>query len=180
MTRDDLTAELRSHSRQEAFLPSEGPSPPTFLPIGLPVRETVQAGAWLLADDTGQAEPRRFPAARDPRFPNADQWLAEVRGDSMNLIGIVEGDLVHCVGADSGYSPRTGDLVEVERLRFQGAEREITLKQVEVRADQTVLLWPRSSNPRWKDPLSFRLGVPEGEEIEVRIRAHIVASIRRY
>jgi hypothetical protein len=103
--------------------------------------------------------------ARDPRFPHARQWLSEVRGDSVNLLNIVEGDLVHCVDAiEIGYYPRTGDVVEVERLRFGGQERELTLKQVEV-TEAGVLLWPRSTNPRFEvdpAPLELKAGARRG------------------
>lgn len=144
----------------------------------LPIRDTVQAGAWLMADDSRQ-DVAAYPAARDPRFPHAHQWLSEVRGDSVNLLNIVDGDLVHCVDAvEIGYYPRTGDVVEVERLRFGGQERELTLKQVEVTPD-AILLWPRSTNPRWKQPLEIAAGLRDGEEVEVRIRALVLAAIRR-
>lgn len=146
----------------------------------LSVRDTIQAGAWLLADDYRQDAPASYPAARDPRFPHAHQWLSEVRGDSANLLNIVEGDLVHCVDAvEIGYYPRTGDVVEVERIRFGGQERELTLKQAEV-TPEGVRLWPRSTNPRWNGPLELTAGTGEGEQVEVRIRALVLASIRRF
>lgn len=146
----------------------------------LPIRDTAQAGAWLQADDFRQDGPGSHPVTRDPRFPTAHQWLDDVRGDSMNIMNIVEGDLVHCVDAVAiGYYPRTGDVVEVERTRFGGQERELTLKQIEVTKDG-VLLWPRSSNPRWRAALELKDGVADGDEFEVRIRALVVAAIRRF
>ncbi|MEI9966019.1 MAG: helix-turn-helix transcriptional regulator [Caulobacteraceae bacterium] len=145
----------------------------------LPIRDRIQAGAWLMADDTGQTPPRVYPAVRDPRFAKADQWLSEVVGDSVDLLNIFEGDLVHCIDAVAmGYYPKTGDIVEVERIRFGGQERELTIKQVEVLA-QGCRLWPRSSNPRWREPLELRQGLAEGEEVEVRIRALVTTVIRR-
>jgi transcriptional regulator with XRE-family HTH domain len=144
------------------------------------IRDRVQAGAWLMAEDLDQGEPRTYPAVSDPRYPLASQWLSEVVGDSVNELRIFSGDLVHCVSvADIGYAPKSGDVVEVERLRFGGAERELTLKQVEVTPDG-VLLWPRSTNPRWREPLSLTEGVGEGEEIEVLIRGVVLAAIRRF
>lgn len=149
-------------------------------PAMLPIRDIARAGAWLMADDVGQDQPATYPAVRDPRFPHAHQWLTEVQGDSMNLLNIVDGDLVHCVDAvEIGYYPRTGDVVEVERLRFGGQERELTLKQIEVTAEG-LRLWPRSSNPRWRAPLEMTAGLRETEqEVEVRIRALVIAMIRR-
>ena len=143
------------------------------------IRDRVQAGAWLAADDTDQGEPRRYPFARDPRFPHADQWLSEVVGDSVDKLGIFSGDLVHCVDVEgSGWALQSGAVVEIERLRFGGSERELSIKQVEV-TPQGVLFWPRSSNPRWQEPLSLTDGA-EGEEIEVRVRGLVVQSIRRF
>lgn len=144
----------------------------------LPIRDRIQAGAWLAADDLAQTF-RTFPAARDGRYPTANQWISEVTGDSMNLLSIFDGDYVHCVDAtDIGYHPRHGDIVEVERLRNGGAERELTLKQIEMTGAGFVLA-PRSTNPRWQQPLRLGDGVHEGDEYEVRIRALVVTTMRR-
>ncbi len=145
----------------------------------LPVRDRVQAGAWLLADDLGQSEARQEPAQRDPRYAHADQWLSDVIGDSVDLLRIFDGDMILCVDIiGAGYHPKTGDIVEVERLRFGGQERELTVKQVEVRDDGSILLWPRSSNLRWREPLRM---VPDQaeSEIEVRIRGLVLTTIRK-
>ena len=145
----------------------------------LPIRDRVQAGAWLMADDTSQVPPRRHAFARDPRFPHADQWLSEVIGDSVDRLGIFDGDLVHCVDFEgAGIGLQTGQIVEIERLRFGGSERELSIKQVEITATGA-LLWPRSSNPRWTDPLSMTAGTAN-DEVQVQIRGLIVQSIRRF
>lgn len=147
-------------------------------PQTLPIRDRVQAGNWLEADDTSQVSPRKHAFARDPRFPHADQWLSEVFGDSVDRLGIFDGDLVHCVDFEgAGVSLQTDQIVEVERLRFGGAERELSVKQVELTATGP-LLWPRSSNPRWATPLSMTDGATD--EVEVRIRGLVVQSIRRF
>lgn len=147
----------------------------------LPIRDRIQAGAWLLADDTVQDFPRTFPAAKDGRYPFAKQWISEVAGDSMNLLGIQDGDYVQCVDAiDISYYPRHGDVVEVERLRNGGRERELTLKQIEMTATGFVLA-PRSTNPRFQQPLRLDEGVAnDGEDYEVRIRALVVTTMRRF
>ena len=147
---------------------------------GLRLRDRVQAGAWLAADDTVQVFPRTYPATLDGRYPHADQWLSEIVGDSMNRLSIYDGDFVHCVDAGAiSYQPRHEDIVEVERLRNGGAERELTVKQIEISA-QGILLCPRSTNPRWTEPLRLDDGMDDGEEFEVRIRSLIVGSMRRY
>lgn len=146
----------------------------------LPIRDRVQAGAWLLADDVAQMPRGTYPVVKDSRYPYADQWLSEVVGDSVDRLNIFDGDLVHVVDAIGiGYWPQTGHVVEVERVRFGGLERELTIKQVEV-TESGVLLWPRSTNVRWREPLQLTDGVRDGEEIEVRIRSLVLASIRRF
>jgi transcriptional regulator with XRE-family HTH domain len=147
----------------------------------LPVRGRIQAGAWLAADDDMlQGEPRRVPAAFDPRFPREAQYLREVAGDSVDQLRIYDGDLVHLVDiAAIGYSPITDDIVEVERTRFGGQFREITLKQVETTPDGYIL-WPRSSNPRWQEAIDLRAGVPHEEEVQVNFRGLVLNSIRQF
>jgi hypothetical protein len=170
------------------------PAPPRRMPGGaetgpLIVRGLVQAGLWEeLGAAQAPAEPETYPAAPDPRYPAAVQWLSRVRGDSMNAMsrngqpaGILDGDLVHLVDAIAiEYVPRTGDVVEVERIRFDGSEREITLKQVEVKPNGEVLLWPRSSNPRWKDPVPYLEGVRGKEHVEVRVRGKMLQVLRQF
>lgn len=148
--------------------------------VGLVIRDRIQAGNWLEADDTGQSSFRTFPAVKDARYLHADQWLSEVVGDSVNRLNIFEGDMVHLVDAIAiGYHPRTGDVVEVERLRHGGGERELTVKQIELVPDG-LLLWPRSTNARWSKPLELREGTSDNEDIEVRIRGLVIGLHRRF
>lgn len=143
------------------------------------IRDRVQAGAWLMADDTDQGDPRRYAFARDPRFPHADQWLSEVVGDSVDKLGIFSGDLIHCVDVEgSGWALQSGAIVEIERLRFGGSERELSVKQVEV-TPGGVLFWPRSSNARWQEPLSLIDGAGD-DDVVVRVRGLVVRSVRQF
>jgi transcriptional regulator with XRE-family HTH domain len=145
----------------------------------LPMIGPVQAGAWLAIDDTGQDEPPMLPAARDRRYPQAAQWLREVRGDSMNARNIYPGDLAHIVELiGSGVNLNTGMIVEVTRERDGGGLREITLKEVEIGDDGSVVLWPRSTNQKWKDPV--RLGDDTGSDIQVTITGLLLAKITRF
>lgn len=181
MTRDDLLDARRGldapggKPRVSAEIREFRPRPP----IGeLIIRDRVQVGSFT--DDLARPEPRPYPALRDPRYPTADQWLSQVGGDSMDLVGIMDGDLIHCVAAaDVGYQPRTGDIVEVERLRFGGRMRELSVWQVEVTMDG-VLLWPRSSNDLYRSPVVLTDSSSDTEEAEVRVRGLVVGSLRRY
>lgn len=156
--------------------------PPTRTPqlTSLPLVGTVQAGAWLVIDDMSQDQPEYFPAAQDGRYPHARQYLREVRGDSVNALGIHEGDLAHLVDfAEAGVRLNTGNVVEVTRYRDDGALREITLKEVEVTPDGGYLLWPRSTNPRWKEPLKWTEGA-DGEDVNVHVTGLLLAAIKRF
>lgn len=144
----------------------------------LPILGNIQAGAWLELDETVQTEPIFFTAVADRRYPHAPQWLREVRGDSMNARGIVPGDLAHIVDLTAaGVNLNTGMVVEVTRMRNGGSEREITLKEVEI-TDGGVLLWPRSHNPRWKDPVVLDDG--QSGDVEVQITGLLLQAIKRF
>jgi SOS-response transcriptional repressor LexA len=144
----------------------------------LPMIGPVQAGAWLAIDEVAQDEPVMWPAAHDRRYPHAKQWLREVQGDSMNARNIYPGDLAHMVEiVGSGVNLNTGMIVEVTRSRAGGALREITLKEVEV-TDGGLLLWPRSTNPKWKEPVVLDDG--SGTDIEVEVTGLLIATITRF
>lgn len=145
----------------------------------LPLLGQVRAGAWLSLDDSVQDDPVMRTAAVDPRYPHATQWLREVVGDSMDARGITSGDLVHLVDwAESGLELATGQIIEVTRYRDGGELREVTLKEVEVKGPGHYLLWPRSTNARWKDPIVLNGGDDDGPE--VKVTGLLLASIRRF
>jgi hypothetical protein len=157
---------------------------------GLPMRDAIRAGAWLEVATVSQMEypvTEDYPASPDPRFPRAAQWVRPVHGDSMNALtknghpaGILDGDRVHVVDAYAiGYTPVSGDVVEVERSRFNGREHELTLKQVEVDAAGQVTLCPRSTNPRWREPISY-LDKGDEEHVDVRISGKVLRVLRDF
>lgn len=142
----------------------------------MPLMSNIQAGAWLAMDETGQDEPKLVRHAKDVHYPHARQWLREVQGDSMDAVGVMPGDLAHLVEF-FGAGLENGMIVEVTRTRDGGALREITLKEVEV-SDRGVLLWPRSTNPRWKD--AIRLNDEASGDIQVEVTGILVATTRRF
>lgn len=96
----------------------------------------------------------------------------------MNARNIYPGDLVHLVDLiNSGVRLNTGMIVEVTRTRDGGALREITLKEVEV-TEGGITLWPRSLNPRWKDPIVLDDG--DGGDLDVEITGLLIAKITRF
>lgn len=145
----------------------------------LPLVGQVRAGAWLAIDESSQEEPVMLTAALDARYPHARQWLREVVGDSMSAKGINDGDLAHLADwAGTGLELSNGQVIEVTRYRDGGELREVTLKEVEVKGLGHYLLWPRSTNPRWKDPIVLN-GEDDGG-VEVRVTGLLLASIRRF
>ncbi len=145
----------------------------------LPIIGPVQAGNWLEVDDYSQVEPSMYPAAHDRRYSGVKQWLREVKGDSMNARNIYPGDLAHLVEIiGSGVNLNTGMIVEVTRTRGGGTLKEITLKEVEFNGTGEIVLWPRSNNPKWRDPV--RLDDGSGSDIEVEITGLLVAKITRF
>jgi SOS-response transcriptional repressor LexA len=144
----------------------------------LPLIGPIQAGKWAEIDETIQDEPLFFSVVADRRYPHARQWLREIRGDSMNARGIMPGQLAHIVDiAEAGVNLNTGMIVEVTRCRDGGALREITLKEVEISADG-MKLWPRSTNPRWSEPISLDDGTTG--DIEVQITGLLLQAVQRF
>lgn len=145
-----------------------------IVPRYLPVRYKVQAGLWYEVDAEEPPVQVSHAVAPDPRYANWPQWLELVVGDSVNT-KILPGHFAHVVDAvDMGYAPRDGDWVVVERRR--GGTRERTIKQVEVRGDGQICLWPRSTNPKWSEPVDLCEGVRDGEEIEAEIVGLVIGS----
>jgi SOS-response transcriptional repressor LexA len=138
--------------------PHEAVENPTKLPDGpLPYAGTVAAGDWLSDDDFNQdVADNTVPASipRHPGYSRLPQMAWRVRGDSMNEVGIFDGQWI--VGASyADYVDRIGELtngsfVVVERTRAQGSERELTVKEVQF-ARRGMRLVPRSTNKRHRE-----------------------------
>ena len=147
-------------------------------PHFLAVRYVVQAGAWFELETEEPPEQVSLAVLPLPKYAAWPQWLEKVVGTSANR-RIPDGHYIHVVDAlEMGYAPRNGDWVVVLRMRDQGAVHERSVKQVEVQADGSIHLCPRSDDPRWQTPLDYTAGARNGEEgIEVRIVGLVVAAI---
>lgn len=152
------------------------PAEAQIVPLFLPVRYRVQAGHYIEVDLASQDFPSPPRAVRpDPQYGEWPQWLELVVGDSVNK-EIPEGHFAHVVDAiEMGYAPTQGDFVVVERRREQGRLRERSIKQVEIKPDGAIELWPRSHNPDWNKPLV--LSHPE-EGVEVEIVGLVIGAYR--
>lgn len=118
--------------------------------VQLPVRGETAAGKWLEFDDL---DTERYPPilAIAGRYPVEEQFVYRVSGPSMDKARIFDGDFVICVPYwHVRTSPTPGDLVVVERRRGPVFER--TLKELQMSGD-TFELWPRSTDPRFQQPI---------------------------
>jgi hypothetical protein len=150
--------------------------PPLHAPLGrdaiLPVRHKVRAGSWLEEDDTAQDHANGPAVAPDARFP-VDQWLEEVEGDSVDELA-PEGSFVQVAAWEGlGLTPTTGQIVVVQRTRDQGALRERSIKVVR-RQGRRIELWPKSTNPRWNQPLVLVEDPSRADETTVALAGLVI------
>lgn len=139
----------------------------------LPYAGVIQAGSFLAVDDFNQ-DPDDVPAyvLPDPAYSRVRQYAWRSRGDSMDQAGIVDGMWV--VGADAAdyidvYGDiESGDLVVVERTRYQGQERELTVKEVHFFRDRYELR-PVSSNADHVPIVVSHDHSVDGDGLEVKI-----------
>lgn len=147
-----------------------------IIPLFLPVRYRVQAGAWIEMDFAEQDYPSPPRAVTpDPAYGDWPQWLELVVGDSIDR-EIQPGSFEHVVDAiEMGYSPQDGHFVVVERRRDQGRLRERSIKQVAIGRHREIELWPRSTNPIWDKPLQL---AHNEEGVEVEIMGLVIGAYR--
>src|SRR5258706_13174 len=82
--------------------------------------------------------------------------------------------VARAVGADRDA------LLAIRAEILGGHLREPTVERVETTAVGEVLLCPRSSNPRWRDPIRINAEGMSEEHDEVRVRGLVLSSIRRF
>ncbi len=140
----------------------------------LPFAGKVQAGAFVAADDYFNQDVEEVPdyVKPDPSYSKVRQYAWRSYGDSMNEAGILDGMWV--VGADASdyvdiYGDiRTEDLVIVERTKHQGAERELTVKEIHYFRDRYELR-PVSSNPEHEPIIVKHSHDVDADGMEVRV-----------
>lgn len=146
--------------------------------IGLTYGGIVEAGAFREVDMLNQDSPRIIPLPRDARYPRCRQYAFEVRGDSMNLAKIEEGMWVTGVDyidfTEWHGEVRSGMKVVVERSRAQGAERELTVKELHFTRDHIEFV-PRSSNPEHK-PVKVKADFKADNGINIRVLAIVTGA----
>ena len=143
----------------------------------LPIRYEVGAGQWQEVSDS-QIFLGVGTVAPDPAYAGFPQWLERVQGDSMDR-DYRKDELVHVVDAIAlGYAPQHGDHVILVRRRNDGAEMERTIKEVVRTPGGRLEFWPRSNNPRWKDPIVLNEGLAGDPTMEVEVGGLVIGSYR--
>lgn len=133
----------------------------------LPIRYRVAAGTWMESDQAADEPLGWADILPRPGIADGDQWAEIVVGDSFNM-RFPEGTILHVCSA-FGAEPRKmhGKRVVVERVRDGGHLRERTVKEIVVTAAGEVELWPRSFNPKWSEPIKWRAGLRDGDEVKI-------------
>lgn len=143
----------------------------------LQIEGFIAMDRWMAESETPPSPHRLSTIVRDPRFPDAGQWLALVLGDGLSRRGIANGDVIHFVDAWSiDNRVGHGDIVVVERGCARGRGREFTLGEIEI-TPAGARLAPGSA------AASLDLRVPgacsRGEEVSaIRVRGLALQIIR--
>jgi SOS-response transcriptional repressor LexA len=143
----------------------------------------VQAGKFLAVDEYFQQDGYEVPefVHTVSSWGKVRQYAYQVRGHSMSAVGIDDGDWVVAADAadfiDKYGEIESGEMVVVERTRFQGAERELTVKEIRFYRDRYEL-HPRSTEPG-HDPIVVPHGGSE-DGIEVKIVGVLLTSYKTF
>lgn len=150
----------------------------------LVIRGFVQAGVWQehFDDNWGEAHMGEHPVLPEPDYDVGDQFLLEVRGDSMNASEpqpIREGALLKCVSFSAWRRPvETGGIVVIRRNRYAGGVAEFTVKRAHVFNDR-VEFRPESTNPAYMPIVLPKPATDNGDETEIQVVAVVTEIIYR-
>jgi repressor LexA len=126
--------------------------------INIPLFDSVGCGELMFADPTVQ---EMIPVKSELMSKGSKYFVLRTSGDSMNLAGINDGDLVLC---RKNYHPEEGNNV----VALIGDDA--TIKEYR-RENGVVVLRPKSSNPKHK-PLRFT------NNDEIRVQGVVVCVIK--
>ena len=182
---DALTKILSVLSKNDADFVSEGLQSSLSLPVAEPTQRPVfsgyvRAGWFELNDSEMNQDPEGVPeyVISVPRWSRARQYAYKCIGDSMVDVGIYDGMWV--VAADAAdyedfYGDIiTGDLVVVERARFERSEIELTIKEAHFFRNHYELR-PRSPNTAHQTIIVQRDHSGE-DDVQVRMVAVVLAA----
>ncbi len=133
-------------------------SPYSGIMINIPLFDSVGCGELMFADPTVQ---EMIPVKSELMSKGSAYFVLRTSGDSMNLAGINDGDLVLC---RKNYHPEEGNNV----VALIGDDA--TIKEYR-RENDMVVLKPKSSNPKHK-PLKFT------NNDEVKVQGVVICVIK--
>jgi transcriptional regulator with XRE-family HTH domain len=164
-------------------------TPKQTLIFPIPLAGAVEAGVFRALEIEAK-NPKDSPVMGDPRYAEVPQYAWEVRGDSMTLAGIDDGMYILTATADDfreKYGPvKVGSFVIVQRLRADGSERELSVKEYSIPrplgdSRDGFELRPRSPNNAHK---SYFISADTGEQLEgtqeIEIVGVVLAAIRLF
>lgn len=143
----------------------------------IPVRGEVAAGQWLetvpFLDDIELDDWLDGLAVPEGMKPYT--YALRVKGSSINRLA-PDGTFLVCLDITSGIEIHHRDVVIVERIRDQGALREVTAKRLLQRGDEIVLM-PESDDPAWQTEIVLK-DDPYQMDAEIRVVAKVKHVVR--
>ncbi|WMT85599.1 helix-turn-helix domain-containing protein [Pelagibacterium sp. 26DY04] len=143
----------------------------------IPVRGEVAAGQWLetvpFLDDLQLED--WLDGLAVPEALKPFTYALRVKGSSINRLA-PDGTYLVCLDITSGVEIHHRDVVVVERIRDQGALREVTAKRLLQRGDEIVLA-PESDDPAWQTEIVLK-DDPYQMDAEIRIVAKVKHVVR--
>lgn len=142
-------------------------------PAPIPVTGYVEAGNWFDVENDRTVQDEYYvPAHHD--FPPACQRAFVVSGNSINRIARPGAILVTVNIIGAGISLKDGDLVVVERSRYDGQMVERTAKRLR-RTASGWELWPESDDPNFQRPIVVN-GSMEHENYDIKYKVLLIVS----
>jgi SOS-response transcriptional repressor LexA len=136
------------------------------VPVGyIGVKGKVAANSWMNVDDMdfGYDDQEHVPSVGN--YPIDWQFALKIEGNCLNKIAN-HGDILVCVDTiASAIDIEPGDLVIVERSRYDGEMVERTAKRVRM-TSEGYELWPESTDPQHQAPIKLTGGA-DGETVRV-------------
>lgn len=135
----------------------------------IPVHGDIQAGAWSrIPDNPTEAGSIALDL---PGMENTPLFALRVVGRSMDMV-YREGTYV-VIAPAAEFGVEDGDIVAVRR--WDGSFAETTLKEIELQADGSILLIPRTTDPTLSEVVRYDRG-DEAAQIGIEILGPVVAS----
>jgi SOS-response transcriptional repressor LexA len=137
----------------------------------IPVMGEVAAGLWREAPARQIEDAEEYLALDVPGYERAQLTALRVVGASMDLVYPPGRYVVIAHPAEAGL--RVGDYVVVERQRADLVE--LTIKEF-VSEGGRIALWPRSSDPKFQEPIYLKGPGDEHDQSGVQIVGVVVAD----